>query len=105
MKDSDVSSTLKQKGFTDFQIKVLVETNRIKKGETVTYKQLAQRIGHPHAYRAVGSALKINPLAPAVPCHRVVRSNGSAGNYSAPGGTGKKLRMLKEEGVDTRIFA
>ncbi len=90
---------LKKKGFTDFQIKVLLATMRIPKGETVTYKELAKMIGYPKAYRAVGTALSINPLAPQIPCHRVIKSDGSLGNYSAPGGTRLKRKMLMAEGA------
>ncbi len=82
---------------TEFQKKVLEETLNIPKGDTRTYRQIAISIGHPNAYRAVGSALKINPLAPMIPCHRVIKSSGELGNYSALGGTAKKRRMLKAE--------
>ncbi len=92
-------SVLKRKGMTDFQIKVLLATMRIPKGEVVTYKELARMIGRPKAYRAVGTALKNNPLAPQIPCHRVIRSDGSVGNYSAPGGARKKRSMLISEGA------
>ncbi|MCL4379267.1 MAG: MGMT family protein [Candidatus Marsarchaeota archaeon] len=92
-------SILKSKGMTDFQIKVLLATMRIPKGEVVTYKELARMIGRPKAYRAVGTALRNNPLAPQIPCHRVVRSDGSIGSYSAPGGTRKKRSMLMAEGA------
>jgi O-6-methylguanine DNA methyltransferase len=53
--------------------------------------------GYPGAARAVGSVMKINPLAPMIPCHRVVRSDGSIGNYSAKGGAKKKLELLRKE--------
>ncbi len=91
-------SILKGKGMTDFQIKVLLATMRIPRGEVVTYKELAKMIGYPKAYRAVGTVLKNNPLAPQIPCHRVIRSDGSLGNYSS-GGTRQKRRMLKAEGA------
>lgn len=93
------SSILKSKGLTDFQIKVLLATMRIPKGEVVTYKELAKMIGYPKAYRAVGTALSLNPLAPQIPCHRVIKSDGSLGNYSAPGGTKRKRQMLRAEGA------
>ena len=82
---------------TAFQKKVLLATYDIPLGEVRTYKQIAQAVGHPNSYRAVGSTLKINPLAPVVPCHRVIKSSGELGNYSAPGGTKRKRRMLKME--------
>ena len=90
---------LKTYGLTDFQEKVLVATYGIPLGETRTYKEISKQIGHPNAYRAVGSALKINPMAPIVPCHRVVKSSGELGNYSAPGGIRKKRAMLLKEGA------
>ena len=92
-------SMLKKRGMTDFQIKVLLAAMRIPRGEVVTYKELAKMIGYPKAYRAVGTALKNNPLAPRIPCHRVIKSDGTLGNYSAPGGTRKKRSMLKAEGA------
>ena len=71
----------------------------IKAGETRSYKQLAERIGRPRAARAVALALKRNPFAPLVPCHRVVRSDGTLGGYSGPGGAAAKKRLLREEGA------
>lgn len=67
-------------------------------GETRPYKWIAEKIGRPKASRAVAQALGRNPFAPQVPCHRVVRSDGTLGGYSGPGGAAKKLRMLKAEG-------
>src|SRR5271155_3682511 len=98
MKRSEITKRLDKEGLTEFQKKVLFATLTIKKGETRTYKQIAEQIGHRHAYRAVGTALKINPLAPMIPCHRVVKSVGSLGNYNS-GGTKRKMEMLKSEGA------
>ncbi len=84
---------------TPFQKEVLVATASIPKGETRTYKQIAAAAHRPNAYRAVGSVMRINPLAPIIPCHRVVKSDGSLGNYSAKGGTNKKERLLRSEGA------
>lgn len=84
---------------TAFQKKVLVKLMDIPKGETTTYKELAAMVGKPNAYRAVGTAVKKNPLAPMIPCHRVIKSDGSTGNYSGKGGPAGKVRMLKEEGA------
>jgi methylated-DNA-[protein]-cysteine S-methyltransferase len=96
---SGMSRKLEEKGLTGFQIRVLLNTMKIPKGRTVTYKQLASMSGRPKAYRAVGTALKKNPFAPRIPCHRVVRSDGTPGNYSARGGTRRKVKMLKSEGA------
>lgn len=90
----------KAKG-TPFQKKVWHELCRIKKGEVITYAELARRIGKPKAIRAVGNAVGKNPLAPEVPCHRVVRTDGTLGGYSGKGGIKTKLALLKKEGIDT----
>lgn len=66
-------------------------------GTTVTYTELAAMAGHPNAVRAVGSAVGKNPLPPMIPCHRVVRSDGGLGGYSAPGGVAEKKRLLESE--------
>ncbi len=96
MNRSEITKELKRRGVTDFQMRVLLATYSIPKGKTMTYKQLAKKAGYPHAYRAVGSVMKMNPLAPTIPCHRVIKSDGSLGNYSA-GGTKKKMLMLQRE--------
>lgn len=69
-------------------------------GETRTYGWVAKRIGHSKAARAVGRALALNPFAPKVPCHRVIRSDGKLGGYSATGGLLKKKKMLAKEKFD-----
>ena len=84
---------------TPFQQKVWSELLNIPRGTTITYQELAKRIGKPKAVRAVANAVGKNPCAPDVPCHRVVRSDGSLGGYSAPGGIQKKISLLKKEGV------
>ncbi|MGB9576937.1 MAG: MGMT family protein [Candidatus Norongarragalinales archaeon] len=65
----------------------------------ITYKELAQAIGAPRAWRAAANALARNPFAPKIPCHRVVRSNGAIGGYSGKGGAQQKELLLKREGV------
>ncbi len=67
---------------TPFQIKVYKELLKIPAGQTRTYKQIAKAIGKPNAARAVGNACNKNPYAPAVPCHRVVGSNGKLTGYA-----------------------
>jgi len=82
---------------TDFEKAVLMATLEIPKGKVSTYKRIAERIGKPRAYRAVGNALHKNPLAPIIPCHRVVRSDGSlAGDYES---VEMRRRRLLEEGI------
>ena len=70
-------------------------------GETLTYGEVAARIGEPGAARAVGVALGQNPFAPIVPCHRVLAAGGKAGGFSADGGVETKLRMLTIEKART----
>ena len=82
---------------TLFQKKVWLELSKIPKGETRTYKEIAIAIGHPKSARAVANACGKNPQPIKIPCHRVIRSDGKLGGYSAQGGTAAKLRILKEE--------
>lgn len=84
---------------TPFQQTVLAATYAIPKGQIRTYKQVAKMAGKPKAARAVGSVMKKNPYAPLVPCHRVVKSDGTLGNYSAKGGRAHKRRLLEKEGA------
>ncbi len=70
-------------------------------GETLTYGEVAVRIGEPGAARAVGVALGQNPFAPIVPCHRVLAASGKTGGFSAEGGVETKLRMLTIEKART----
>ena len=85
---------MKIKTFTE---KVLDVVRKIPKGSVLTYKQVAERAGSPRASRAVGSIMKANYL-PDVPCHRVVNSDGTVGEYNR-GGTKAKIALLKKEGV------
>jgi O-6-methylguanine DNA methyltransferase len=71
-------------------------------GATVTYGEIARRLGDPALAREVGQALAKNPFAIVVPCHRVVASNGKLGGFSAAGGTRTKQRMLAIEGSATQ---
>ena len=84
---------------TPFQILVWEALKTIPRGETRTYLEIAQQIGRPKAVRAVANAIGKNPCAPEIPCHRVVRTDGSLGGYSGPGGIETKIRLLREEGV------
>src|SRR5437660_11212534 len=78
-----------------FNQKVWALTARVPKGRVTTYAELARALG-TQAYRAVSNAMNKNPYAPAVPCHRVVGSDGSLTGFAA--GLGKKRRMLVAEG-------
>ena len=86
---------------TDFQIKVWSELKRIPSGEVRTYKEIAEFIGHPKSSRAVANACGKNPYPLLIPCHRVVRSDGSIGGYSGEGGIDTKRKLLIQEGVFT----
>lgn len=98
MKFTEKESAALEK-LTPFEQKVLLACARIPEGETRSYKQIAKAIGKPNAVRAVGNALGKNPLAPLIPCHRVVRSDGKIGGYSAKGGSERKEKMLEKEGI------
>ena len=82
---------------TDFQEKCYATLKKVPKGKVTTYRDLAKAIDSK-AYRAVGSAMNKNPYAPKVPCHRVINSDGKVGKYA--NGTQKKIKMLKEEGIE-----
>ena len=84
---------------TKFQIKVWNYLKKIPKGETRTYFQVAKAIGKPKAHRAVANAVGKNPYPPKIPCHRVIRSDGSLGGYSGKGGIKTKLKLLRSEKV------
>jgi len=80
---------------TPFQQAVYQVILRIPKGQTRSYQWVAEAIGRPRAARAVGRALHGNPFAPTVPCHRVVRSDGTLGGYAR--GLATKRRLLEQE--------
>ncbi|MCU0660516.1 MAG: MGMT family protein [Candidatus Pacebacteria bacterium] len=82
-----------KKSFTE---KVYAVVAKIPKGKTMTYKEVTIKIGAPHAARAVGNALNKNPDTKKVPCHRVIRSDGTVGGYAF--GNKKKIAILKSEG-------
>ena len=84
---------------TKFQLKVWKYLKNIKKGTVKTYKEVAIAIKNPKSARAVANACAKNPYAPKIPCHRVIRSDGSLGGYSGRGGIKQKLRLLRYEKV------
>jgi methylated-DNA-[protein]-cysteine S-methyltransferase len=85
---------------SDFRRAALTELRRIGPGEAVTYRELATRIGHPGAARAVGSACATNPVPIIVPCHRVLPGSGGVGSYG--GGPPVKRMLLAHEGATVR---
>ena len=82
---------------TPFQRRVWDELARIQQGTTVTYGELAARVGHPGAARAVGAAVGRNPISIVVPCHRVIGADGTLTGYA--GGVGRKAFLLALEGA------
>jgi methylated-DNA-[protein]-cysteine S-methyltransferase len=82
---------------TPFQQRVLRETAKVPAGHVLTYTDVATRAGRPHAARAAGNALHDNPVAIIVPCHRVLRGDGSLGGYG--GGLAAKEWLLRHEGA------
>ena len=84
---------------TPFQLKVWSYLKKIPRGSVKTYSQVAKAIGKPLAVRAVANAIGKNPLPPKIPCHRVIRSDGSLGGYSGKGGIKTKKVLLKKEGI------
>jgi methylated-DNA-[protein]-cysteine S-methyltransferase len=82
---------------TDFQKRVWAQLRKIRPGETRSYGEIARALGDPQAVRAVGAANGRNPISIIVPCHRVIRSDGSLCGYA--GGLEKKRWLLEHEGL------
>ena len=89
---------MKFKG-TKFEVKVWQYLKKIPFGSVKTYSQVAKGIRRPLAVRAVANAIGKNPYSPKIPCHRVIRSDGSIGGYSGKGGVKTKKLLLKKEGI------
>ena len=90
-------------GITDpesMRMRVYRELLKVRSGEVITYADLARAAGRPGAQRAVGTIMATNPWPGIVPCHRVVRADGSVGGYAY--GHGVKQRMLEKEGIKIR---
>jgi len=89
-----------RKRITNFQKRVYALTKKVPRGKVTTYSAIANKL--KSSPRAVGQALRVNPFAPIVPCHRVIKSDGSIGGFSGKT-TGKpiqkKIAMLRKEGV------
>lgn len=97
--DGRVRVPVDLRGRTEFERAVLETAARIPFGEVRPYGWIAAEIGRPGAVRAVGTALAHNPVPLVIPCHRVVRSDGTIGQYSLGGPTAKRT-MLSVEGLD-----
>ena len=83
----------------DFHRKVYEVARTIPPGQTMTYGEIAKKLGVPHELREVGQALGRNPVAIIVPCHRVLGADGKMGGFSANGGVATKRRILEIEGA------
>jgi methylated-DNA-[protein]-cysteine S-methyltransferase len=83
----------------EFHRKVYEIARTIPPGRTMTYGEIAKRLGVPHESREVGQALGRNPIAIIVPCHRVLGADGKMGGFSASGGVATKRRILEIEGA------
>jgi methylated-DNA-[protein]-cysteine S-methyltransferase len=84
---------------SEFDRRVYAIARAIPRGATLTYGEVARRLGDASLARAVGQSLGRNPFAPVVPCHRVLAANGRIGGFSAQGGAALKARMLLAEGA------
>ncbi len=89
--------TLDMSRVPSFDRRVYELTRTIAPGTTISYGELAARLGSPRGARAVGQALRRNPFAIVVPCHRVLGAGGRIGGFSAAGGTATKVRLLSLE--------
>lgn len=85
------------KAYPEFKRKVWLACASIPRGETRSYEWVAGKIGKPRACRAVANALAVNPFAPEIPCHRVIRKDGSIGGFSGRGGIMHKKRLILRE--------
>ena len=95
-----LSTISKNTKLTDFEKAVYKCIINIPAGQVRSYKWVAMAIGRPKAFRAVGNALNKNPYSPIVPCHRIIKSDGSIGGFAL--GIKTKKEMLKKEAVDCR---
>ena len=84
-------------GFSSFAVSVLTACRNIRFGQTMTYARLAKKAGRPAAARAVGRIMAKNLVPLIVPCHRVIRTDGTLGGFSAPGGISLKNKLLSHE--------
>ncbi len=82
---------------TKFQLAVWAEIAKIKSGTIKTYLEIATLLGRPKSSRAVANACAKNPYPGPIPCHRVIRSDGSLGGYSGSGGVNTKQKLLEKE--------
>jgi methylated-DNA-[protein]-cysteine S-methyltransferase len=94
---------LDQRALPDLERRVYEIARAIPPGSTLTYGQVAARLGLPGTPQQVGQALARNPFPLVVPCHRVLAADGKPGGFSAPGGVATKLRLLALEGATAPV--
>ena len=87
---------------TEFQRKVWSELLLIPERKTLSYKEIENKIDHPNSARAIANACSKNPMPKKIPCHGAIRSDGSIGGYSAPGGVSEKFRLIEKERKSSR---
>ena len=99
MQEKKITKTINKRNCsgTKFQLAVWSEIAKITLGTTKTYSELADLLGNPKAARAVANACGKNPYPGPIPCHRVIRSDGSLGGYSGLGGIKTKRKLLERE--------
>lgn len=88
---------------TPFRRQIIAATRRLAYGETASYGELARRVGHPRAARAVGTAMACNQFPILIPCHRVLAAGGKIGGYSAARGIAFKQQLLEMESRHRRF--
>ena len=94
-----LAEVIDSKEVSDFRLRVYRELLNVPRGETITYGELARRVGCKSA-QAVGQALRHNPFAPEIPCHRVIAADGSLGGYCgsrSPAALARKRALLASE--------
>ena len=96
---------MKQRKLTDFDWQVLKAAMKIPLGETRSYKWVAEYIGNPKAVRAVGQALRRNPYPVVIPCHRVIKNDGSVGGYAGKYGRKKAILLKREREIAQHLSA
>ena len=82
-----------------FQKAVLLAAKAVPRGKVSTYGEIAKQVGKPKAFQAVGQALRHNPIPIALPCHRVIASDGSLGGYAGEMNSERKKKLLQLEGA------
>ena len=98
-KPAEFDVPLDLSGKSVFELRVLKACRKIGYGQTLSYGQLARKVGNPQAARAVGGVMSRNPIPLIIPCHRVLRSDGTLGGFSSHQGVKYKRGMLDLEGA------